>query len=294
MTSTSEFSSGSGRNLVSIEEAFGTIRSGLNRLDAERALAYSDLATFRTAKSQLLARHEKLLALKLGPDDPRVSDVSAQRAVIGGQIADLRLAQAVASVPAPEPEPAGYVLHGFVRDAGFDPVSGAVVAFYNADGSRREDFKPVTTNPQGYFELSTTQLASASETQLQAKAPSLSVPLELRIFDTNRTPLQTSLQSIEAIPGVADFRWVVVVDSSGPPATPPDKVPTSPSQPSASPTVGDPSGKLRTMAAELRKGPSLQATQSKGTTAQGKRPTETTPGKQVRPKPPTRKRTPKK
>src|SRR5437016_1729801 len=101
MNATSEFSSTSGKTQVSIDEALGAVRAGMDRIDAQRAVAYGDLATLRAAKGNLLKRHETLLARKLGGDNPRVLGIQAQREAIGAQLLDLRTAQAVSATPVP-------------------------------------------------------------------------------------------------------------------------------------------------------------------------------------------------
>jgi hypothetical protein len=54
--------SASSKNQVPVDEALRTLCFGLTRVDAERTFAYGQLATFRAAKQNLLAPHEKLLA----------------------------------------------------------------------------------------------------------------------------------------------------------------------------------------------------------------------------------------
>src|SRR5204863_1551849 len=101
MNSTPE-SSVSGKSQVPVDEALRTLRSGLTRVDAERAFAYGQLATFREAKRNLLDRHEKLLARKLGENNPRVLALQTRRAAMQGELCDLRAAHAQAAISIPD------------------------------------------------------------------------------------------------------------------------------------------------------------------------------------------------
>src|SRR6266513_5783488 len=167
LMNTSSESSTSSKNQVPVDEALSTLRSGLTRVDAERASAYGQLATFRAAKRNLLARHEKLLARKLGENDPRVLALQTQRAAMEGELRDLRAAHAQAAISVPDVKPAGYALHGFVRTFQREPIPRAVVAIYDTNGKRRTDFDSAVTDANGYFELATSELLRPGDARVQ-------------------------------------------------------------------------------------------------------------------------------
>lgn len=255
MNATPESSSTSGKKQVPVADALRTIQSGLVRIDAERAAAFGDLITFQSAKRNLLARHETLLALKLGADDARILDQKARGAAIDAALGDLQTAQAVAATPMPEVEPDGYVLHGFIRDADRQPVPDVVVALYDADGERRSDFTPATpaTDANGYFKLTTAQLIDPAGSRDRTNPPSDSIPLELRAFASRQRQLQISVPTINAVPGHVDFCQLLAGDATPTPPTPPDKVTVRKSSSAGSKPSSNPAAGLQMMVKELRK-----------------------------------------
>ncbi len=246
-------SSASSKNQVPVDDALRTLRSGLTRVDAERALAYGQLATFRAAKRNLLDRHQKLLARKLGENDPRVLAMQTQRAAMDGELRDLQAARAQAAVSVPDVNPAGYALHGFVRTFQREPIPRAVVAIYDTNGKRRIDFDSVVTDDNGYFELATSELVRPGDTPAQPSEKSeQKVTLEVRIFDARRRPLKNLLSTIEAQPGRVEFREIPVDTTSQAAAGPPDTVPKSAAAPIPAPRR-EAREKLNIIADELRK-----------------------------------------
>jgi hypothetical protein len=214
MNSTSEFS-GSGKSQVPPDEALHTLHSGVARVDVERALAYEQLATFRMAKRNLIERHKKMLAHKLGEDDPRVVALEARRAAMEGELRDLDVARAQAAISIPDVEPAGYAVHGFVRSPVRMPIPDLTVALYDANGRIRGDFKPAATDKDGYFQLITNSLIPSGEILDKHEKQAASVHLELRIFDARRKELAHDTPSLEALQGQVEFRDVRVDSNTG-------------------------------------------------------------------------------
>jgi hypothetical protein len=253
MNPTSE-SSASSENQVPVDEALRTLRSGLTRVDAERASAYGQLTTFRAAKRNLLARHEQLLARKLGENDPRVLALQTQRAAMEGELRDLRAAHAQAAISVPDVNPAGYALQGFVRTFQREPIPRAVVAIYDTDGKRRADFDSSVTDANGYFELATSELLKPGDARIQPSEESAQkITLEVRIFESRVTSDSTpTALRIDALPGHVDFREILVDRSSGPAPAPPDIVSKEPQAPRPA-SRREAREKLKIIADELRK-----------------------------------------
>jgi hypothetical protein len=251
MNSTSE-SSGSGKTQVPPDEALRTLRSGLVRVDNERALAYEQLAMFRSAKRNLIERHKKLLAHKLGEDDPRVLALEARRAAMEGELRDLEIARDQAAVSVPDVEPAGYAVHGFVRSPVRTPVPDVTVAVYDANGRIRSDFKPSTrtTDEKGYFQLVTPQLIETGEPRGMPDEEEPSISLELRCFDAHRKPLALDVPPLEAVQGQVDFRELRVDVSTTASPSPPKAVPRERRSPGRPPQ--NPRSILQAMTQELR------------------------------------------
>jgi hypothetical protein len=262
MKPTSE-SSTSDKSQASLDEALRTLRSGLLRIDAERAIAYGQLATFLSAKRNLLARQEKLLALKLGESNPRVLALQTQRAAMEGKIRDLQAAQAQTAISVPDVGPSGYAVYGFVRSALRAPLANATAAVYDENRRIRRDFKPATTDENGYFQLVSARLISAAETPGKLEEQSPSVSLELRIFDARRKPLAHDTPPIEALPGQSEFREVRVVVNAAANPPPPEVVPAEQPPPKRSPDNS--SSILQAMTEGLRAGE--RSPQVSGTTA---------------------------
>jgi hypothetical protein len=240
------------KNQVPPDEALRTLRSGLSRIDAERALAYGQLATFLSAKQNLLARHEKLLALKLGESNPRVIALQTQRAAMEGQIRDLQAAQVQTAISVPDVGPSGYAVYGFVRSTLRATVANATVAVYDENRRIRNDFKPATTDENGYFQLVTAQLIPAGETPGKLEQQPPPVSLELRVFDARQKPLAHDTPPIEALPGQSEFRDVRVLGNAAASPPPPEVVPAE--QPPSKRAPEDPRSILQTITEGLRAG----------------------------------------
>jgi hypothetical protein len=253
MNSTSSSSLPSDKEQIPVEEALRTIQSGLEKVDGERGLAYGTLATLRAAKSNLLDRQQLLLARKLGPDHPRVIALQAQGDLIKRQLPELQAAQVQATTPAPTVEPAGYALHGFVRTFERKPVPRVVVAIYDSNGKKRQDFDYATTDANGYFSVVTSELLGPGQARVRPSDESAEkVALEVRVFDARRRPLKHLLPAIDALPGRVDFREILVDTSSQAAAVPPDTVPKSPRARGRA-SRREPREKLKIIADELRK-----------------------------------------
>lgn len=253
MNSISE-SSASSKNQVPVDDALRTLRSGLTRVDAERAFAYGQLATFRSAKRNLLARHEKLLAHKLGENDPRVLALQMQRVAMEGELRDLHAAHAQAAISVPDVKPRGYALHGFVRTFQREPIPRAVVAIYDINGQKRTDFDSAVTDDNGYFEIATSELVRPGDARVQPSEESeQKVALDVRIFDARRRPLKHLLPAIDALLGHVDFREILVDTGSQAAAVAPDTVPKGPQSPGQPSSRSEPREKLKIIADELRK-----------------------------------------
>jgi hypothetical protein len=293
MNSISE-SSASTKNQVPVDDALRTLRSGLTRVDTERAFAYGQLAVFRSAKRNLLDRHEKLLARKLGENDPRVLAVQTQRAAMEGELRDLRAAHAQAGISIPEVKPRGYALHGFVRTLQREPIPRSLVAIYDINGQRRTDFDSVVTDDNGYFKVVTSELVRPGDARVQPSEESeQKVALDLRIFDARRQPLKQSVPAIDALPGHVDFREILVDTSSQAAAVPPDTVPKGPITPGPAPRR-EPREKLRIIADELRKQQQFSGVRPTILAARQKPKKATRQKQQKRPKALRKKRRPKK
>jgi hypothetical protein len=269
MNTSSSSHSASGRNTISPDQALETVRSGIDRIDAERADAYTDLAAFQSARREVFTRHEKLLARKLGAEHPRLAALQVRREAIEALIPDLKTAANVASTPEPEAAAAGYILHGFVRDTERRPVPGAAVAFYDADGKRRTDFKPATTDQNGYFKLAATRLNEAGRIEKPAAEKMPPVALELRVFESRHRQFAAAPIIVTVAPAEVDFATIVVGEPEEPKASAPESVGTAPT--SSHGKAASPGGDLRTMAEALRRAPSRSGSERKARAAKTKK-----------------------
>ena len=235
---------------VPVNDALDSVRAGLSRADDERALAYEQLAIFQRAKSNLLTRHERLLALKLGEDAPRVVALKGQREATLAEIRHLEVAHTVAATPQPQPGPAGYAIHGYIRDPNLEPVAQVRLVVFDAAGKPRSDFKPATSDRRGYFTLETERLLDTSPPPTdEGEAPSGSVQLELRAFQGQRPPLQIVETSIVATPGTSHFADLVT-DATGSSTEKPGTASKKPASPS-----GNVRGRLKDLTARMRAKP---------------------------------------
>jgi hypothetical protein len=254
MKSTSSSSLPSEKEQIPIEEALRTIQSGLEKVDAERGLAFGTLGILRAAKSNQIDRHQALLARKLGPEHPRVMALQAESDLIKRQLPEIRAAQVQAVTPAPTVEPAGYAVHGFVRTVERKPIPKVIVAIHDKGGEKRKDFDSATTDVDGHFSVATPQLFGATRVSAESPKP---VALDVRVFD-GRKLLQHSSPALAALPGQIDFREILVVGDAKS-ATAPEFVPRT-----------NPRATLQIIADGLSKNPVLGGVEKTSATARQK------------------------
>lgn len=270
MNSASSSSPPSANEQIPVEDALRTIQSGLEKVDTERGAAYRTLVTLRAAKSNVLDRHQSLLARKFGSEDhPRVIALRAESDLIKRQLPEIRAAQVQAVTPAPTVKPAGYAVHGFVRTAKREPVPQVVVAIHGTDGEKRKDFDSATTDVDGHFSVATPQLLGATRVSAESLKP---VALEVRVFD-GRKLLQHFSPALAALPGQVDFREILVVGDA-----------TSATAPEVTPRT-NPRTTLKILADGFSKNPGLGGGEKTSATAR-ERSRAKNAEKQNRPNPP--------
>jgi hypothetical protein len=136
---------------VSTESVAKTVDNQVANLDPQRAAALTGLQTARAARGAGYAREQKRLALKYGPEHPRVTALAQKTRFNEGLQRDLDFEVARAGTETPTVDKDGYVFHGFVRDLKGRGVPGLTVALYDANGNwiRRLGFG--CTDERGYF-----------------------------------------------------------------------------------------------------------------------------------------------
>jgi hypothetical protein len=213
------------RPMVSPDDTLKSVAQGTADLDAQRAAAYGNLAIVRAAKSGVLLRSKRLLAMKLGENDPRVLAYDDAIAVNEGVRAHLDLGRASAAVPTPSVNATTYVFHGFVRNSQRAPLPDLTVATYDNQDRFFAPLGYACTAPDGHFELryptaSTSQQPNPATSERTNPFASASPPsLQVRVYDQNQKLLHQEATPLQPGLGQIDYREIIV--SCGGTCTPP-------------------------------------------------------------------------
>jgi hypothetical protein len=126
--------------------------------DTQRADGLDQLKTMREARAGGMEREAARLSAKLGPDDPRVleltSAIETNRELVSHLTVEVERARTI--VPSDEKS---WILHGYVRDPNLKGVGGLTVAPYDEKAVWVERLGFACTNETGYFRLAATDLA---------------------------------------------------------------------------------------------------------------------------------------
>ncbi len=138
--------------------------------DVARAAAFTNLATIRTARTNVLQRVRDGLA----PAAPEIAVLDAQLAEDRALATKLAALGEVAAKPPVTADDLDTVVHGFVQDAAGQAVAGVRIALAVPKG---EPLATVTTGKDGYFVVRTRA----------ATKPEIPSTLELRVPDNRHS-----------------------------------------------------------------------------------------------------------
>ena len=146
--------------------------------DAARVRVLGNLASLRTARTNVMQRVRTNLATKLGATAPEVAALDATLASDADLVKSLNAQHDLASKPAITAEPDETVVQGFVRDASGKGVGGVKLDLAQPKG---EPVATVTTAKDGHFLL---RHKAAAKADVPAK-------VEVRVHDKRHpTPIE--------------------------------------------------------------------------------------------------------
>jgi predicted flap endonuclease-1-like 5' DNA nuclease len=257
---------------IQVEDALRSLAGGVGQLDRDRAAAYGELSTLRSAKQSSLARREQIYAVKYGATDRRVLQVQHQRETNTRLRQEIYVAHTQAATPAPLVDENSYVFHGFVRNHQRQPLSRLTVALYDEKGKWRRELGFGCTDANGYFILQFARDAKAAQedqtaageapkpaqSSRSAKAANSgdekkvqsaarisgidregqSSTVEIRVYDTKQKLLHRESKPLAPKLGNVDYREIVINDGSErcvpPPGSTDDPPPAAPEKTSPS------------------------------------------------------------
>jgi hypothetical protein len=138
---------------IIVEDALRHLTAGIGQLDGDRAAAYGELSTLRSAKQSSLQRREKIYAMKYGASDRRVLHAQKLQENNTRLRQEIYVAHTQAATPAPRVDDNGYVFHGFVRNGDRRPLPRLTVALYDEKGKWLRELGYGCTDETGYFLL---------------------------------------------------------------------------------------------------------------------------------------------
>ncbi|HEX2854235.1 MAG TPA: helix-hairpin-helix domain-containing protein [Opitutaceae bacterium] len=138
---------------IIVEDALRHLTAGIGQVDGDRAAAYGELSTLRSAKQSSLQRREKIYAIKYGATDRRVLHTQKLQENNTRLRQEIYVAHTQAATPAPRVDANSYVFHGFVRNRERQPLSRLTVALYDEKGAWLRELGYGCTDETGYFIL---------------------------------------------------------------------------------------------------------------------------------------------
>ncbi len=154
----------------------------LELLDEFQALQFAEGIRLNHAVSNVFAREQERMALKYGKNDPRTNDMLVRMKASAEANTALHARYTEALTPQPDPAD-GWVVDGFVRTKGLEPVKGVTVAGYDLKGNWNESLGHACTDDTGYFSIAAIEI------------PEREVPVYLRVskgkqlFDSSEVQL---------------------------------------------------------------------------------------------------------
>lgn len=141
------------------------LTSAFDALDANRAAGYGSLGRARAAKSALLAREQKLLAVKHGSaSHPRIRQAVTALAYNERLRREVAASQEVLESPAPTVDADSFLVYGFVRRRDQTGIPGLTLALTDPQGVWLKRGGYACTDRRGYFELRIQRQADEKET----------------------------------------------------------------------------------------------------------------------------------
>jgi hypothetical protein len=203
------------RTQIPVEEVASTVEKTFEELDQARAAGLGELALVTNARLTVLARDQRRLTEKLGPDHPRVAALVRTIDLCRALVLELRVAEKSAAVTPPDVDEKSWALHGHVISLQRTPVAHVTLALYARDSWVRE-LGYACTNEDGYFVIKA------------APARTAYPPLSVHVLRSGAT-LHIDPQSIEFELGRVEYREVTL-PANGDVCTPPETGSAPPSQ----------------------------------------------------------------
>ncbi len=183
------------------------------RVDALRAGGLKGLDRAAGARQGSLQREHRRLARRLGEDHPRVLAVAAR---IEGALAlrrELAIEVVRAETPSPQPGPQEWALHGYVRWADGSPARDLTVSLVDGRGQWLRELGYACTDARGYFKL-------VARVEHAADGSAAILTAFVRVTNDARHELHRGQEALPVLPGVVEYREIVLDGSSRACSTP--------------------------------------------------------------------------
>lgn len=191
------------------------------RVDALRAAGLTTLDHATGARASTLKRERDRLARRLGEDHPRVQALAVR--LEGATALRRRLAVEVvrAGTESPRVDAQVWALHGYVRCADTKPAANVTVSLVDHVGQYLKPLGYACTDARGYFRI----------TARVEPAPDGSAAIQtafIRVTDASRQELYRATEPLPVLPGVVEYREIVLDGSVRVCASPEEVEPARP------------------------------------------------------------------
>jgi len=177
------------------------------KVDALRAGGLKGLDRAAGARQASLQRERRRLTRRLGEDHPRVQAVAAR---IEGAVAlrrDLAVELVRAQTASPQPGAQEWALHGYVRWADGSPAPDLTVSLVDGRGQWLRELGHACTDARGYFKL-------VAHVEHAADGSAAILTAFVRVTDDARHELHRGQEALPVLPGVVEYREIVLDGTS--------------------------------------------------------------------------------
>lgn len=199
---------------ITVDDVSRGIDKGFDTGDEHRAASLESLQPVRKAKGASLWREHERLAIKYGPEHPRVQELAGRAALNQGFLSDLVIETTRAKTKIPVLDEATWILHGYVWDHNRNGFPKLTVALYERGDHTSNWVKELgfaCTNDIGYFKLEAHNLKDYS-----------SSPVFMRVLSREGQALYIATYPLTPQAGRLDYREVTIggesIECTPPPA----------------------------------------------------------------------------
>lgn len=197
------------KNTLTVGEFISQLDKSIDLMETLRAEELERLKLAQTVKTRLLEKEQHRLAEVLGPDHPRVKQLTARLAYRHKMMDDLEEETRRATIKPPAVEADSWMVHGVVLDKHRQGKAGLSVGLFDATGKWRREFGYACTDERGYFALVYPPAGQARAEVAVAQ------PLYLHVSDQNYKTLVKDTTPLHLATGQVYYRRLILPDAPG-------------------------------------------------------------------------------